>query len=76
MVTKMKTLPKPWKLLSITILLIGVNGNACFGETQPPPPPAKADILGFYPGMKEAEFSAALRANNLSCEGGWDTRRA
>jgi hypothetical protein len=33
MVTKMKTLPKPWKLLSIAILLIGINGNACFAET-------------------------------------------
>jgi hypothetical protein len=25
--------------------------------------------------MKEAEFSAALRANNLSCEGKWDIKK-
>jgi hypothetical protein len=34
MVTKMKMLPKLWKLLSIVILLIGINSNACFGEAQ------------------------------------------
>jgi hypothetical protein len=37
MVTKMKPLPKLWKLLSIAISLIGINGNACRAQTQGPP---------------------------------------
>jgi hypothetical protein len=64
-------LPRLW----VAILLIGISVDACLAETQPPPPPAKTDIWGFYPGMKEAEFSAALRANNLSCEGRWDIKK-
>ena len=31
-----KMLPKLWKLLAIAILLTGINGNACFAETQGP----------------------------------------
>src|SRR5215470_8343196 len=60
-------------LLLIAILL--VSGNACLAQTQAPSPPGKADIWGFYPGMNEAELSAALRANNLSCEGRWDIKK-
>jgi len=33
----MKLLPKLLKLLPIAILLIGINGNACFAETPLPP---------------------------------------
>jgi len=31
----------------------------------------KSDIQGFYSGMNEIAFSAALRTNNLTCEGAW-----
>jgi hypothetical protein len=63
-------------IAAAALSLIGICGNACFGETQLPPPPAKADIWGFYPGMKQAELFARLRANNLSCEGKWDITKS
>src|SRR5262245_37594540 len=42
---KMKTRPKLWKLLSIAVLLVGINGNACFAETQTPLPPNRFQML-------------------------------
>ena len=45
LVMKMKTRSKPWKLLSIAVLLIGISGNACFAETQAPLPSKRFQIL-------------------------------
>ena len=45
LVMKMKTRSKPWKLLSIAVLLIGISGNTCFAETQTPLPPNRFQML-------------------------------
>jgi hypothetical protein len=46
---KMKTGPKLWKLLSIAVLLIGISVDACFAETQQPPPANRGPSVAWYP---------------------------
>jgi hypothetical protein len=73
MVMKMKPLSK---LASIAILLVGINGNACFAETQGPPnivalPPLRFKCLDLLEleKIKADPKSGAITTNDMQLAG-------